>query len=87
MSDHHIQTIALNADGAHYRYVALQRSQTTLPRVGVGAFTPIDAPGAPRILFMASMDLETARAYAEAILAACEMAEEDLIESKSHPKQ
>jgi hypothetical protein len=65
--------------------VALTRSPTALPRVSVGAFTPLDAPA--RILFMTSMDLETARAYAEAILATCEMAEEDVIESKSHPKQ
>lgn len=67
--------VSLSTDDGHQRYVALVSSPVALSRVAVGAFTRPDAPGPARALFMTSMDLATARAYAEAILAACRMAE------------
>ena len=76
-------TVSLNADGGHHPYVALVRDPIAVPRVTVGAFTPPDAPGPARILFMTSMDLETARSFAEAMLATCRMAQMDSVESKA----
>jgi hypothetical protein len=79
--------VSLSADGGHQRYVALVSSPVALPRVAVGAFTPPDAPGPARALFMTSMDLETARSYAEAILATCRMAQVDMNESHATIRQ
>lgn len=79
--------VKLDADGGHYRYVSLVQGPTSLPRVMVGAFTPLNSPGDTKALFMTSMDLATARAYAEAILATCEMANEDLEQSQHSTKQ
>jgi 2-hydroxychromene-2-carboxylate isomerase len=82
--NNHDATVSLSTDDGHQRYVALVGGPVALPRVAVGAFTPPEAPGPARALFMTSMDLETARSYAEAILATCRMAQLDLDESQGH---
>lgn len=68
-------TRTITTDDGHQRYVALVSSPEEAPRVAVGAFTSAAEPGPARALFMTSMDLETARAYAEAMLATCRLAD------------
>ena len=72
-------TRSLTTDDGHQRYVALVSSPEDVPRVAVGAFTSAAEPGPARALFMTSMDLETARAYAEAILSTCRMAKQHVL--------
>jgi hypothetical protein len=80
-------TRSLTTNDGHERYIALVSSPGEVPRVAVGAFPPPDEPGPARALFMTSMDLETARSYAEAILATCRMAQVDLDESRATIRQ
>jgi hypothetical protein len=87
MSSNHDAAVSLSADDGHERYVALVSSPVDLPRVAVGAFTPPDAPGPARALFMTSMDLATARTYADAILATCRMADAHLDDLQATTKQ
>lgn len=69
-------TRTLTTDDGHQRYVALVSNPDEAPRVAIGAFTSAADPSPARALFMTSMDLETARAYAEAILSTCRMAKQ-----------
>lgn len=79
-------SLKLNAADDHHQYVAVSRSPSGLPRVFVGAFTPLGLPGLAKTLFMVDMNLSTARSYATAILEACAMVDADVEESEQSTK-